>query len=108
MHVLMQGKGGKVKRKGRKEKVTAEMKRAARKAREEKREEKAAAARKDREEIFEVGDEGMSLVQLAEAIQVSYAFQRADLRSVVRFVGWQACYPVHMSVWRVAISCRAS
>lgn len=42
------------KRRGRKEKVTAEMRRQARKAREEKREEKAMAARKEREEIFEV------------------------------------------------------
>lgn len=54
---LPQGKGkGKGKKKGgaRKEKVTAEMKRAARKTREAQREEKAAASRKDREEIFEV------------------------------------------------------
>lgn len=41
--------------KGRKEKVTAEMRRQARKAREAAREEKAAADRKEREEIFEVG-----------------------------------------------------
>jgi hypothetical protein len=39
---------------GKKEKVTAEMKRAARKQREAEREEKAAKGRKDREEIFEV------------------------------------------------------
>lgn len=55
---------------GKKEKVTAEMKRAARKQREAEREEKAAAKRREREEIFEVGEEGMSLEALAEAIQV--------------------------------------
>ncbi|KAJ9507639.1 hypothetical protein QJQ45_019178 [Haematococcus lacustris] len=57
-------------KKGRKEKVTAEMKRAARKLREKARDEKAAAARKEKEEIFEVGEEGMSLEQLADIIQV--------------------------------------
>lgn len=41
-------------RAGKKEKVTAEMKRAARKQREAEREERAAAKRRDREEIFEV------------------------------------------------------
>jgi hypothetical protein len=40
---------------GKREKVTAEMKRAARKQREAEREEKAASQRKDKEEIFEVG-----------------------------------------------------
>jgi len=63
-------KKGKKKGGARKEKVTAEMKRAARKAREAQREEKAMANRKEREEIFEVGDEGMSLEQLGEIIQV--------------------------------------
>ncbi|KAJ9508183.1 hypothetical protein QJQ45_021549, partial [Haematococcus lacustris] len=57
-------------KKGRKEKVTAEMRRAARKLREKARDEKAAAARKEKEEIFEVGEEGMSLEQLADIIQV--------------------------------------
>ncbi len=46
------------------------MRRAARKARKERREEKAAASRKDREEIFEVGEAGMSLEELADALQV--------------------------------------
>jgi len=54
----------------RKEKVTAEMRRKARQLREAAREEKAASARRDREEIFEVGEEGMSLEELAEKIQV--------------------------------------
>ncbi|WIA43897.1 hypothetical protein OEZ86_010304 [Tetradesmus obliquus] len=52
------------------EKVTAEMKRAARKQREAEREEKAASQRREKEEIFEVGEEGMSLEALADAIQV--------------------------------------
>ncbi|KAF6256183.1 hypothetical protein COO60DRAFT_1296299 [Scenedesmus sp. NREL 46B-D3] len=62
-------KKGKKKR-GKREKVTAEMKRAARKQREAEREEKAASQRREKEEIFEVGEEGMSLEALAEAIQV--------------------------------------
>eukprot|EP00983_Pelagomonas_calceolata_P086791 1156835-Pelagomonas_calceolata.AAC.2 len=74
----LQGKGlrkpqrcgkGKGKKKGKRGKVTAEMKRAARKAREAEREEKAAGQQREREEIFEVGDEGMSLIQLADMIQ---------------------------------------
>jgi len=60
---------GKGKKKGKRGKVTAEMKRAARKAREAEREEKAAGQQREREEIFEVGDEGMSLIQLADMIQ---------------------------------------
>jgi hypothetical protein len=39
---------------GKREKVTAEMKRAARKLREAEREEKAASQRREKEEIFEV------------------------------------------------------
>ncbi|KAG2442199.1 hypothetical protein HYH02_009685 [Chlamydomonas schloesseri] len=54
----------------RKEKVTAEMKREARRQREASRNEKAAARRRDKEEIFEVGDEGMSLHDLADLLQV--------------------------------------
>ena len=54
----------------RKEKVTAEMRRKARQARVVLRDEKAASERKDREEIFEVGEEGMSLEELADLIQV--------------------------------------
>jgi translation initiation factor IF-2 len=61
---------GKAKRRGRKEKVTAEMRRKARQMRESERDEKAASERKEREEIFEVGEEGMSLEELAEVIQV--------------------------------------
>lgn len=54
----------------RKQKVTAEMKRRAAAQRKEEREEKAAGNRKEREEIFEVGDEGMSLEELADKVQV--------------------------------------
>ena len=54
----------------RKEKVTAEMRRKARQAREVVRDEKAASERRDREEIFEVGEEGMDLQELGELIQV--------------------------------------
>lgn len=61
---------GKKQRKGRKEKVTAEMKRKARKEREEVREEKAARSRREREEIFEVGNEGMSLSDFAFQAQL--------------------------------------
>lgn len=61
---------GKKKGRGKKEKVTAEMKRKAREQREREREEKAQRERKEREEIFEVGDEGMSLMELADIIQV--------------------------------------
>lgn len=50
--------------------MTAEMKRRAKQQRESDREEKAAGSRRDREEIFEVGEEGMSLEELAEQIQV--------------------------------------
>jgi hypothetical protein len=46
------------------------MKRKAKQQRESDREEKAAGSRRDREEIFEVGEEGMSLEELAEQIQV--------------------------------------
>ena len=46
------------------------MKRKAKQQREFGREEKAAGSRRDREEIFEVGEEGMSLEELAEQIQV--------------------------------------
>lgn len=63
-------KGGKGKRKGRREKVTAEMKRKAREERAKERDVKARKARREREEIFEVGDGGMSLEDLADAIQV--------------------------------------
>ncbi|GFR51954.1 hypothetical protein Agub_g14476 [Astrephomene gubernaculifera] len=61
------GKGKKGKRK---EKVTAEMKRDARRQREAVRMDKAAARRRDKEEIFEVGEEGMTLDALAELLQV--------------------------------------
>lgn len=57
-------------RKGRKEKVTAEMKRKAKKQREEAREEKARSSARDREEIFEVGNEGMSLADFAYQAQL--------------------------------------
>jgi hypothetical protein len=69
------------------------MKRAARKARVAEREERAAASRRDREEIFEVGDEGMSLEALAEAIQVDPSdimrslFMKGILLSLNQ-VGW--------------------
>ncbi|GLC47031.1 hypothetical protein PLESTB_001437200 [Pleodorina starrii] len=66
----LKGKGKKGAGK-RKEKVTAEMKRAARQQREAVRMEKEAARRKDKEEIFEVGDEGMSLDELAALLQVA-------------------------------------
>jgi translation initiation factor IF-2 len=55
---------------GRREKVTAEMKRAARQSREQERLARLAAGRREREEIFEVGESGMSLEDLAAAIQV--------------------------------------
>jgi translation initiation factor IF-2 len=55
---------------GRREKVTAEMKRAARQSREQERLARLAAGRREREEIFEVGEAGMSLEDLAAAIQV--------------------------------------
>jgi len=55
---------------GKREKVTAEMKRAARQTREADRLVRLAAGRREREEIFEVGDAGMSLEALALAIQV--------------------------------------
>ncbi len=72
MHVCVTVQGDKKKGgfKGRKEKVTASMRRAARKARAVAREEKAARSRRDREEIFEVGEAGMSLEELADALQV--------------------------------------
>jgi len=54
---------------GRSKKVTAEMKRRAAAERKVAREEAAASKRKDKEEIFEVGDEGMMLEDLAEALQ---------------------------------------
>jgi hypothetical protein len=61
------GKKGSLKRK---QKVTAEMRRKAAATRKSEREEKAMGSRREREEIFEVGDEGMSLEQLAETVQV--------------------------------------
>ncbi|GIL67209.1 hypothetical protein Vafri_20631 [Volvox africanus] len=66
----MKGKGKKGAGK-RKEKVTAEMKREARRQREAVRLEKEASRRRDKEEIFEVGDEGMSLDDLAALLQVA-------------------------------------
>ncbi|EFJ46366.1 hypothetical protein VOLCADRAFT_93234 [Volvox carteri f. nagariensis] len=65
----LKGKGKKGAGK-RKEKVTAEMKREARRQREAVRMEKEAARRRDKEEIFEVGDEGMSLDELAALLQL--------------------------------------
>ena len=62
----VKGGGGR----GRKGKLTAEMKRRARDVREAVRDERAHASRREKEEIFEVGDEGMSLEALAELIQV--------------------------------------
>ncbi|KXZ43734.1 hypothetical protein GPECTOR_81g182 [Gonium pectorale] len=73
MEFMNKGSGLKAKGKkgkGRKEKVTAEMKREARRQREASRMEKAASRRRDKEEIFEVGDEGMSTDALAELLQV--------------------------------------
>lgn len=67
---------------GRKQKVTAEMKRAARAERATKREDTANANKVEMEEIFEVGEEGMDLETLAEMLQVC--------------LGCQACY------WRCA------
>jgi hypothetical protein len=54
----------------RKVKVTAEMKRKAAAERKSIREEKAFAGRREKEEIFEVGEEGMLLEELAERVQV--------------------------------------
>ena len=50
--------------------MTAEMKRKAREQRDAAREVRAKAARRDREDIFEVGEEGLSLEALADTIQV--------------------------------------
>ncbi|KAG1676523.1 hypothetical protein FOA52_000066 [Chlamydomonas sp. UWO 241] len=60
-----------VKKRGgkRKVKVTAEMKRKAAAERKRGREEDARANMRDKEEIFEVGDEGMMLEDLADALQ---------------------------------------
>ncbi|KAG2490006.1 hypothetical protein HYH03_011472 [Edaphochlamys debaryana] len=67
-------KGASLKTKGKKgkkkEKVTAEMKRQARQQREASRMEKERGRRRDKEEIFEVGDEGMTLDALADLLQV--------------------------------------
>ncbi|GAX79512.1 hypothetical protein CEUSTIGMA_g6953.t1 [Chlamydomonas eustigma] len=63
-------KPGKKIRKARAQKVTAEMRRKAALDRKLAREERAFGARKEREEIFEVGDEGLSLMELADKVQV--------------------------------------